>query len=90
MNFDEIKEGKTYYTLTQSIYGRKIETLVAKKKLYSMQAIIFIDEKKRERKVYNESLKNILSYHDAHAIYDNISNERLYLFNFLDAIKAIP
>ena len=63
MNFDEIKEGKTYYTLTQSIYGRKIETLVAKKKLYSMQAIIFIDEKKRERNSARSKPTLSLSYY---------------------------
>ena len=75
MTFEEIKLGCTYYKLTQTNNGLKKDKLLAKTKFPSMKSIIFVDDKKREIKLYKNDLINILTEEEANFEFSKRKNQ---------------
>jgi hypothetical protein len=65
MTFDEIKLGDTYYIVKNTTNGAKVQAVEVKTKLYGIKAVIVVDENERVNKIYQDSLKSLLTIEEA-------------------------
>ncbi len=74
MDIKKIHVGDTYYIVTNSTSGPKMQKVTVKTVFAKMQSVIVVDENGREIKKYQNSLKDLLSHEEALEKYETLQN----------------
>ena len=74
MKFEELKVGGIYYIVKNSENGPTKKKVLVISKMPGIRAILCIDENKTQTKLYQDSLKDLLTQTEAEKKYDEIKS----------------
>lgn len=74
MKFEELKVGGIYYIVKSSENGPTKKKVLVISKMPSIKAVLLIDENKNQTKLYQDSLKDLLTQTEAEQKYNEIKN----------------